>query len=340
MWTGRVYGTNQGNLFLEIELTPDERGLTGTFRFIDSSRALFFYDVRGAHENGMLTLRGRLKVTPTGFEAETLEVTAVLTPNGSLRGRWESSTGAGGPLELFPHGSLQIDYSNLAGTSPPAQIYTTRSSVGTVRLSLEGISEIAQLLKRDFSQDIMTVTYKSDGPEKTCFFEEFLTHASEVSVIRYLKLYIHHHDPAGGSRSAAIELTSESDNTILIQGPNEAWVTGMADTLVRHLRRYESPTLTNIKKYGLGLNQLIFLAMLVFISEIESWERRVAFIAVVFVLLIFLVKMHEKFLPNFLILVSQENPNPFTRLWPTFISVIIGVIATAVSAFGYTYLSN
>ena len=45
LWAGRVYGTNTGNLFVDLETTDDE--LRGTLRFMDSAFGLVIYEIKG-----------------------------------------------------------------------------------------------------------------------------------------------------------------------------------------------------------------------------------------------------------------------------------------------------
>ena len=47
LWAGRVFGTNTGNFFLEVESSP-EGVLIGVFRFMDTLAGLTIYRIRTA----------------------------------------------------------------------------------------------------------------------------------------------------------------------------------------------------------------------------------------------------------------------------------------------------
>lgn len=101
LWAGRVYGTNTGNLFAEFDTAADGR-VTGTIRLMDAQFGLTVFSVLGSFD-GTLRLRGEPTQVQPGVNADAIEVTATLTPEGNLRGQWSSSLGTAGTFEAYPH---------------------------------------------------------------------------------------------------------------------------------------------------------------------------------------------------------------------------------------------
>jgi hypothetical protein len=56
LWAGRLYGTNTGNLF--IELAGDNQNLTGTLRFADDRFGPTVYSIQGSFNETTLSIRG------------------------------------------------------------------------------------------------------------------------------------------------------------------------------------------------------------------------------------------------------------------------------------------
>lgn len=100
LWAGRVYGTNTGNVFMELETS--ESGVTGTLRFLDTEHGIALYRVAGSFDE-KLVLFGMPVNSKPGAELGELTAEAELTPEGNLRGKWTTSNGTGGTFQAFPH---------------------------------------------------------------------------------------------------------------------------------------------------------------------------------------------------------------------------------------------
>lgn len=126
------------------------------------------------------------------------------------------------------------------------------------------------------------------------------------------------------------ELNSEGQNEVRTQGIHEPWVVGTAEGIARTLKESEKFLWTTFRKFGLGLNQIIFVAMLVFIPEIASVGYRVGFVALVMVLLIGLLWIHGHLIPN-MIVYPKAEPTAVQRALPTVISWL-ATVASALAA--------
>ncbi len=337
LWAGRVYGTNTGNIFVSIERSDD--GLRGTLRFMDSAFGLVVYAVQGTFSEGTLDLTGEPNQAPDGIQTGQLKAQARLTPEGSLRGSWQTSLGTAGTFELFPHDAPSDQTRQLAG-SIPEQLHTTRISIGAVRLFADDIHELAALLRKDFSSGKLIATYKSGGVENVRYFDDFEKDAHKNQSIQYLKLSLQEPEAHGINKLAVIELDSEGRNDVITQGIYESWVVGKAESVARHVRRHENSLVTNVKKFGLGLNQIIFGTMLVFIPEIETLERRAIFAAIVFGLLMALVWAHQRFLPNVVLYMAPRKPGLLARAWPAILSWVIAATASLAAAVAFYLLTK
>jgi len=90
----------------------------------------------------------------------------------------------------------------------------------------------------------------------------------------------------------------------------------------------------------LNINAIIILAMLVAIPEISSWFRRAIFVVAVYILLIFLLQLHSKFIPNTVIYLSKQKPSFFKKSWPTILSWLIAVSSSLVAALIFYLLTR
>jgi len=338
LWAGRVYGTNTGTLFVELE--PAAAGITGTLRFMDTVFGLVIYEIKGTFDGGTLELEGDSEQAVPGVETGRITAKAILTPQGNLRGQWQSSLGTAGTFELFPHDLPPADQGKQVGVPIPEQLHTARQSVGAVRLYTEDVHELSEVIRKDFAVGRLVVTYKSAGIENTRYLEDFEKEATNLGELQYLKLSIQEPEAHGINKLAVIELDSQGRNDVIVQGIYESWVVGKAETLARQLRRYEKSLVTNTKKYGLGLNQIIVIAMLVLFPEVEPLWRRGVFAVVVVGLLLALVWAHWRFLPTVVVYMSPRKPGALARAWPGILSWVIAATASLAAALAFYLLTQ
>lgn len=339
LWAGRVFGTNTGNLFVELASTTVGE-LAGVLRFMDAAFGLVVYEVKGTFDGSNLALEGEPKQSAPGLETGRIEAHAVLTTSGTLRGTWKSSLGTAGTFELFPHDLPPADQTKQLGSPVPEQLHTARLTVGAIRLYADDVRDLAQVQRKDFSVGRLIVTYRSAGIENTRYFEDFEQAAKGIGELQYLKISIQEPEAYGINRVAVVELDSQGRNDIIVQGIHESWVIGKAEAMARQLRRYEKTLVTNTKKFGLGLNQLIFLTMLVLFPEIESLWRRAVFAVIVLCLAWALFWAHQRFLPNVVVYISPHKPGPLARAWPAILSWLIASTASLAAAIAFYFLAQ
>ncbi len=337
LWAGRFYGTNTGNLFAELNHSVD--GVTGTIRLMDNLFGLSIYKVSGSF-NEVLELRGDPVEASNRVHIGQLEISARLTPEGHLRGQWRSSVGTAGTMEAYPHDLPSPDQRTVPPSIIPEQIFTANISLGALRLYAKEVDEMIQSILRDFVVGRAVVTYTVRGNEVTKYFEDFKREAPGLGVMRRFKVSVQEPEAHGINRVIVIELNSMGQNEIRVQGINESWVMGKAEAIARTLRPYERTLVTTYKKFGLTLNQIIFLGMLVLIPTIESLWQRALFVSVVIGLLSFLFWLHGKYIPNVLILMGAKEPTVLQRGWPSILSWVSAATASLAAALLFYWLTR
>lgn len=337
LWAGRVYGTNTGNLFLEFDTTEGQ--LSGTLRVMDNLFGLTVYRVTGSFD-GTLKLIGELRQAPQGVTAGSIEASAVLTPRGNLKGEWRSSIGTAGTFEAYPHGSASSEQGTDTADDVPEQIFTSAIPLGAVRLYAKDLWKLTQFIGRDFLKGRMVVTYAARGNEVAKYLEDFRKEAGALGELRQLRLTIQEPVAHGINKVVVVDLNSRGKNEIRVQGIDESWVIGKAESTARVLRAWERSLVTTYKKFGLTLNQTIFLAMLVLIPAIVSLWQRAVFVVVVVLLLAALFQLHSRFIPNSVLYLGEQEPTFVQRAWPSILSWVIAASASLAAGLLFYWLTH
>lgn len=337
LWAGRVFGTNTGNLFLELE--SSEGVVSGTARFMDPVFGLTVYRVSGTYGDS-LQLSGEPTQVQPDTAAGNLDVTARLTPDGSLRGEWRSTLGTAGTFEAFPHDQPSAEQKPASGIQSPEQIFTSSIPLGALRLFAKDVWSLAAFIKKDFVVGRLIATYSVRGNEVSRYFEDFEHEAPSLGELRRIKLMIQEPDAHGINKVVTVDIDAAATNEVRVQGVNESWVVGKAEALARTLRRHEKGFVTTYRKFGLTLNQLIFFAMLVFIPAIASIQSRALFVGVVAALMAGLVHLHNRYIPNALLYLSAREPSTFERWKPALASWLIAATASLAAALVFWWLTR
>lgn len=338
LWAGRVYGTNTGNLFIELDASGDK--ITGTLRMMDALFGLAVYRLNGSFDGGTLRLHGEPIQPPAGSNVGSIEATATLTPEGQLRGEWRSSIGTAGTFEAYPHDVPPPDQRTEGTTQVPEQLYTSNIPVGAVRLYAKDLWELTQFIRKDFVVGRLVVTYAVRGNEVTKYLEDFQKEASSIRELRRIKVTIQEPEAHGINKVVVVELNSLGKNEIRVQGINEAWVVGKAEAIARMLRTFEKGLATNYRKFGLTLNQVIFWAMLVLIPTLQVLWQRGVFVVVVVLLLGFLYWLHSRFIPSAAVYLSEQEPTFFQRAWPSTLSWLLMATASLTAALVFYWFTH
>lgn len=142
-WAGRLYGTNTGNVFLD--LAQDGQQVSGRLRIMDSVFGVSLYEYTGTI-NQEFVLHCVPEQAVEGVELGTVSVKGHLTPEGSIKGEWESTIGTAGTFEIHPHDikiASPID-------SNPEQIHNKTIYLGSVRFFKDDVIQLVNFIKRFF----------------------------------------------------------------------------------------------------------------------------------------------------------------------------------------------
>lgn len=335
LWAGNIYGTNTGKVFLELEV---ENGrLIGVARLNDDSLGVVVYKVSGT-EGDEVELECIPERVPEGVVAEPARIRGKLASDGTVKGKWETESGTGGTFRLFPH-TIDADQ-QLAKTAEPEQIYNRVLQLGSIRLYKDDVARIVEIARKDFALKNLIVTFEQHGNEVTKWADDFLKEIDQVTELRSLKLFIQ--EPGRGSvnRLINIELLEVGDSTVRVSGPDDTWVVGKAESVRKKLAGYENSVVTNYRKYGLNMNFVLFLIMLILMPSIAGVWRRLIFVSVVIILIRILFAIHTKVIPNTLILIKAKPKGPLALAWPSILSWLLAVTSSVVAALLFWFLTR
>ncbi len=335
LWAGNIYGTNTGKVF--VELQAQNGNLTGLTRLNDDSLGVIVYKVTGTGIDE-LKLDCVPDRVPENVEAEPVRVAGKLSSDGNVRGKWETESGTGGTFVLFPH---RIDDSpQAAKTTEPEQIYNRVLQLGSIRLYRDDVARIIELARKDFTAKTLIVTYEQHGNEVTKWADDFLGRLDDITELRSLKLFIQEPGKGSVNRSVNIELVDVGESTIRVSGPDDTWVVGKAESIRKALAGYENSVITNYRKYGLNMNFVLFLIMLILMPSIAGIMRRVIFVSVVIILIRILFAIHTKVIPNTLILIKAKPKGPLALAWPSIFSWLMTVASSLAAAVLFWLLTR
>ena len=325
-WAGRIYGTNTGNIFLD--LNQEAESVSGHLRIMDSVFGVSIYAYSGTVDEQII-----LYCKPESADAETqhgdVTVKGRLTPHGSIKGEWESTIGTAGTFEIFPHYINSSDLAEDARSSNPEQIHNKTIQLGSVRLFKDDILHLVSFIKKDFSTGRVIVTYTQRGSELTKYADDFFNQLDGIEQLNYIKLVIQEPEAYGINRVIVIELVANGTSEIRVSGINESWVLGKAESIYQTIKPKENSLVTTYRKYGL-----------IVLPEMADWKDRGVFVIVVFALLNFLLFIHNKFIPNTAIYLEQTKPGFLKRAWPSILSWFIAVSSSIAAAYLFSILKN
>ncbi len=329
-WAGRVFGTNTGNVF--VELNGDEGKLSGLLRFNDSVAGIIVYPITGKFVGSNLTLEGRLEINGVN---SSFNLDSSLLQTGNLEGLWSTNSGAGGTITLFPHQSSKGVSSQVAQAD---QLYTARNEFEPIKLDRTEIIAIAEIVQKSFSNSKVIVTF-TDGTERSLFLDNFKQMAVTEKYIPSLKLFASEPDFGGLDKIAQVEFGQQS-NMAMTQGANEAWTLGELEKLKREIGNFERSFVTK-KYYSFSFNQFMLVTAIVALPSLASILSRAFLVIAVVVLAFLVIKLHNKFLPHASIYLGVNDESKFMRtILGSVFSWTLGLGANLIAALLAAYLAG
>ncbi len=335
LWAGKIYGTNTGNLFAELE--PSDGAFNGTLRLLDDRFGVAIYSVTGTFDGVSITIRGTPSQSAEGQELGVLNATGSLGPEGQIRGQWSTTIGTGGTYVLLPHDAATPTEAATGLTTE--QLHTASRNIGALRLYADDIQELIDLVSRDFAQGRVVLTYRERGHEVSRYASDMQTDLGRLGELRYLKLYIQCPDAHGINKFALIELNAAGINEVRVQGIQESWVVGKAETIAAALKRSQKTLSTTFRTFGLNINGLLAIGTLVFLPEL-SLTRRVPFVFAMALIGWGILQVHTRFIPNVIVYLSPKTPTKIERAWPQILSWLIAATSAVVASVVYGILKG
>jgi hypothetical protein len=334
-WAGNITGTNTGKIFIELE--ENNGRITGVVRLSDDNLGISVLNITGTYKNSTLIVKGIPAETEEGTILGEVDVEATLTKERHLNGTWASSIGTGGAIYLFPQHRELTNQPDL----DDQEFFTKTSHIGPIRLNINELKNITEVISQDFATVQLLISHNTNAGIVTKYAEAFFnTDYALDTVINKVKFFIQEPDKYGVFKQVVVEFNAEQINYALVQGVNQSWVAGKIEILKKTIKKYERQLLTSYKKWGLGLNQVIFLIMIIFATEIQDVYKRAIFVIFVVAILSILYWVHTHFIP---IASISLRPNPLSK-WqkysPQVISAVIGVISTLVASLLFWALTG
>lgn len=326
LWAGRAFGTNTGNLF--VQLTEIEGEITGSLRFSDDRFGLSIHAVAGSFDGTVLHLSGTATNVPDGVEIGDLRVEANIMPSGSLKGEWSTTLGAAGTFELFPHDAQSTSAARAAGL--PEQIHTATATLGALRLKADDLRALVAIIQSEFSVGRAAVTYAEKGPAIMKFADDFLASTDGLQELREVTIQIQEPDAFGVMRHVKVQLSTVGTNEISVQGVQETWVLGKVQAIETFLRRKQSLIATTYRRFGLTLNAILFFVFLAVLPLVEATSQRVGFALFALAGLSALSWAHGKMMPNATVQFGDSDPWWRKPFWAATLTVLLSVLATII----------
>lgn len=329
-WAGRAWGTNVGNVFITLE--GEDTALTGTLRMNEEGVGIAVYAVQGSFDAPTLELTGQSEAKIEGVEFGQLTVTGTMNSKGEFHGDWQTSIDSAGTFTLFPH---------IGGEQPSEfqkaeQFHTARHNFGAIEIDKQQITEIAKNIRQEFPRVIVTVVA---GTEQARYVEDFEQLQFAVDRAEIIKIFAQKPDGFGLNQVVSIEFGPQV-NSAMTQGANEAWVLGQLETLKRDLKRYEHTYITNFKRWGIGINQVMLLAAIVFLPSLSGLKDRAILMGVVLALMFGVNSLHSRYVPYAAIYLREKKKGWLGKAWPRVASWGIGILATVIAGLAAAYLQG
>lgn len=328
-WAGSLYGTNTGNLFLQIKEDPDGN-LVGVLRANDDRLGVTVYHVSGSFDGRELTMKGAPSQTPDDVIAGEIAAHGMLNARGALEGDWNSTIGSAGRFILFPHPRPKAEQHT------PDQLHIARYDLGPIAVCKADIEEIAELIQKDFDNPVVVTT--TGETEQSSYLRKFkeLTFSDRFASI--VKIRAQSPEPEGLTRVVQVEFGPQF-NFVFAQSFDEAWARGKRDMLRQNLKRFETSYASLWKRFGIGINQAFIVALLIFLPGLGSNVDR-ALLVLGFVAIGQSLSFIDRRIRHASIRLSEEKPDLIERYGSTILSWSAGVIGSVLAGLLLAYLQG
>ncbi|SFL46357.1 hypothetical protein SAMN04488004_12041 [Loktanella salsilacus] len=338
---GHIYGTNTGRLFLEYMTTGPGDRVEGRLRLNDDAVGLLQFDVVGTFNGQYLNFDGQLKQNKAegGIEEEnvvvSLQANLQLNDGGAFGGRWETSVGNAGTMQLFPHDHIEktsLPYEQALGL----RLHIHNRQLGVVRLAFGDIKRLIEFLQEKLPGSTVLVNHSALGNSEkeagqTTLAPEFLASAAELGILQQMRLDARSQGPDGLDRTVTIELGRYEKNEIRVAGGDEVWVTGVLEAVNAQLADKQSKVATLYRKHGSLLNTGVFLALLIWLPGVPGVVNRLYVTVIAMIAMLVLLRVHQTTVPLAQIRLAQAQRSFLDEVWPGLATGVLTALALGVA---------
>jgi hypothetical protein len=206
-----------------------------------------------------------------------------------------------------------------------------------VRLYADDVRNLVGFVARDFTNRRVIVSYYQRGNEVSRYSDDFEKDIEQLGELTYIRLALHEPEAYGIKRLVTVTLNANGVNEVRVQGVQESWVTGKAEALASELRRYQQTLASNVRRWGLNINNVWALIAIALLPDL-TLRNRIIFLGIVWLLNTFIASLHTRYIPNAVIYLSPKRPLRLERVWPQILSWIIAASAAVFAALIYGFL--
>lgn len=328
-WTGNLVGTNTGKFFLEISQIHDGQ-VSGELRVNDDEFGIIPYLVNGEISGQTVTLVGSPEVSEELVAAAVrIRVRGELNQDRTLTGDWDSDSGTRGRFVAYSA------VSEAENSDRPDEYHSVRHDFGPIRIGRSDIEELADFIqKHSVAPVVVSITTETT---QNFFLPKFREAQFSDRAARIAQVRTQNPEAYGLNRTILLEFGPVT-NFVQVQSKDEAWARGECEILKSRVRKYEQSYATVWRRAGFGINQLIFLGLLIVLPFQETLLRSAMLVASVAAISQLLSYYDKNILKNAYILLSENTRKFFGIGVGTILSWIGGVAATVAATLIATWL--
>lgn len=329
LWTGNIYGTNTGKLFLRLE--GDDASLQAAVHLNDDNRGIIVIEAVGSFKGQSLSLSGDFPGEPQ----QSIDIIAKLNPDGNFRGGWTTNFGAAGTLALFPDDVFSEESPQNRG---PAQLYTARHVLGPVVIDRRELDAIAREMQSAFKRSKLVVTVYTDT-EQIFYLDNLAEKHFSAHRASIVKLHVQEPDRDGLNRLISLEL-GPSYNMAMTQGTDETWVIGYLEKLKNLTNPFTRGLFYKLRSIGVGFNQIAILCVVVFLPSLNGLLERSILMVGVIVIAFAVKRGQDRIFQNAVIYLGERSPSLVERAGPPVVSLGVAVLGGALATLLAVWLQK
>jgi len=329
-WVGDLRGTDMGKVYA-VFLRED-----------DGIRATFTVNIDNVISNGAgkvaagdgetiaeLVLHDPAEAAPTDSATVTFDkITSI-----HVSGRWKTSTGHAGTLQLVRSDTKPISQQSSTEPQKPIEIVAREGKLSSLRVYRKELELIVNKIKAlvGGTNDVVVAATIDDKKQIKQLSHDFFARNDLPQFITSINLSLN-----DGKQPIAkvivVNLHDQGDSTFFVQSDDTLWVSGSFSELDGLFRRYTSPAFTFVHKYGLNANFLLLLAVVALLPEVPLLSRFVVLAALLLVVVL-LMQVHKAVTSTRIYLAPELSRGFLSKVAPSLASALTAASLGAAVAW-------